>query len=458
MKKLFAWIIALLLAACAFAEAENPAVLYQQIMDADHISLADAYDSIASAESDVMEVVEFQQLLADLKACEGRYLQLPEEGGSGKTYSADLTFYFESGAPMCNILYTNYAGDIDDGAVEILSGSEYLFATHPAGAFHSRNTVFTIEIAPDKLHIQWGDGVCDYTLVRGDEEQQASADVNPAFTETENYAILVQAADNTFGELEHACHYDPDSRTFTVCAALGSGYRDTLFSGKSTVGEKWQELLATMAAFTKDMDEVLTILTRESLAAYSEAQFTILFAEELSPDGLCSESDQLARITDGVIVYDVSKDGILPDGGASIGENNALRQAKDYLSFIPFSYNGLISQLEYDGYTNVESVYAADHCGADWYGQAVKSACDYLSVIPFSFDGLVQQLEYDGYTNAEALYGAENCGADWFEQAVKSAVQYLELMPFSRAGLIEQLEYDGYTNDQAVYAAEQNGY
>ena len=89
---------------------------------------------------------------------------------------------------------------------------------------------------------------------------------------------------------------------------------------------------------------------------------------------------------------------------------------------------------------------------------ALKQAKLYLDVMPFSYKGLIEQLEYEGYSYSEAVYGADNCGADWYHQAAKSAANYLEIMPFSRSGLIDQLEYDGYTYDQAVYGVEKNGY
>lgn len=85
---------------------------------------------------------------------------------------------------------------------------------------------------------------------------------------------------------------------------------------------------------------------------------------------------------------------------------------------------------------------------------ALKSAKNYLSIMPFSYSGLIKQLEYEGYAYSEAVYAADNCGADWYEQAVKAAENYLTIMAFSRAGLIEQLEYEGYTHDQAVYGAD----
>lgn len=203
------------------------------------------------------------------------------------------------------------------------------------------------------------------------------------------------------------------------------------------------------------------------------------------------------------------------------GEKNALKTALDYLDAMPFSYNGLIDQLEYEGYTYSEAVYGADNCGADWNKQAEQCAANYLAVMPFSrqglieqleyegftneqavhgadaslndtskdisssfssgspttgeknalktaqnyldfmpfsYSGLIDQLEYEGYTHSEAVYGADNCGADWNKQAEKCAANYLAFMSFSRQELIEQLEYEGFTNSQAVHGVEANGY
>lgn len=140
------------------------------------------------------------------------------------------------------------------------------------------------------------------------------------------------------------------------------------------------------------------------------------------------------------------------------GQSNALKAAKNYLRVMAFSYQGLIQQLEYEGYSHDEAVYGADNCGADWNEQALKSAQNYLSVMPFSYNGLIKQLEYDKYTTEQATYGANNCGANWNEQAVKKAESYLDIMSFSRDSLIRQLEYDGFTHEQAVYGAEANGY
>ena len=70
----------------------------------------------------------------------------------------------------------------------------------------------------------------------------------------------------------------------------------------------------------------------------------------------------------------------------------------------------------------------------------------------------MEQLKYEGYSDSEAKYAADHCGADWKEQAVKSARKYLDMMSFSRQDLIDQLEYEGFTYEQASYAATENGY
>lgn len=90
--------------------------------------------------------------------------------------------------------------------------------------------------------------------------------------------------------------------------------------------------------------------------------------------------------------------------------------------------------------------------------QALRAALQYLRAMPFSHQGLVKQLEYEGYTYEEAVYGADNCGADWYAQAALTASNYLDTMAFSREGLIDQLEYEGFTHDEAIFGVESVGY
>lgn len=146
------------------------------------------------------------------------------------------------------------------------------------------------------------------------------------------------------------------------------------------------------------------------------------------------------------------------DSNVTTGEKNALRAAKNYLRILAFSYEGLIDQLEFDGYTSSEATYAAMNCGANWNEQAHLSAENYLDTMPFSREGLIEQLEFDGFTSTEATFGIDKCNANWNEQAALCAENYLDIMAFSREGLIEQLEFDGFTREQAVYGVQQNGY
>lgn len=89
---------------------------------------------------------------------------------------------------------------------------------------------------------------------------------------------------------------------------------------------------------------------------------------------------------------------------------------------------------------------------------AVAKAKNYLKFMAFSHDGLVEQLEFEGFSADEATYGADNCGADWNEQAAQKAKNYLDMMSFSRDGLIEQLEFEGFTPEQAEYGVTAVGY
>ena len=96
--------------------------------------------------------------------------------------------------------------------------------------------------------------------------------------------------------------------------------------------------------------------------------------------------------------------------GGTIGQNNALKTAKQYIDYSAFSYSGLIAQLEYEGYSKEDAKYGVDNCGADWNEQAVKCAKSYLEYSSFSKKGLIEQLEYEGFTRSQAEYGVSHNG------------------------------------------------
>ena len=135
-------------------------------------------------------------------------------------------------------------------------------------------------------------------------------------------------------------------------------------------------------------------------------------------------------------------------------QKNAVRSAQSYLESSGFSRNGLIEQLEYDGYTIGDATTAIDSLDMNWLKQAKKTAKSYLQDSGFSRKGLIEQLEYDGYTISDATTAVDSLDMNWLKQAKKTAKSYLRDSGFSRDGLIEQLEYDGYSVNDATAAVD----
>ncbi|MFN8019670.1 MAG: Ltp family lipoprotein [Acidimicrobiales bacterium] len=94
----------------------------------------------------------------------------------------------------------------------------------------------------------------------------------------------------------------------------------------------------------------------------------------------------------------------------TVSQQNAKAMAQDYLNSSAFSRTGLISQLEYEGFSNGDAVWAVDGLNVDWNQQAARMAADYLDSSAFSRSGLVQQLVYEGFTQAQAEYGVSTTG------------------------------------------------
>jgi len=90
------------------------------------------------------------------------------------------------------------------------------------------------------------------------------------------------------------------------------------------------------------------------------------------------------------------------------------------------------------------------------FRNALDSARNYLSFMSFSFESLSGQLDFEGYSQEAIEWAMEQIDdeVDWYEQAVSSAENYIDLMSFSRSGLIEQLIFEGFTRSQAEHAAE----
>jgi len=141
----------------------------------------------------------------------------------------------------------------------------------------------------------------------------------------------------------------------------------------------------------------------------------------------------------------------------SVSQKQALEMAKDYLEYSAFSRRGLISQLEYEGFSKEDATYGVDACNADWMEQASLKAKDYLEYSAFSRSGLISQLEYEKFSKEEATYGVDANNVNWMEQASLKAKEYLEYSAFSRSGLISQLQYEGFTIEQATFGVNSVG-
>jgi len=141
----------------------------------------------------------------------------------------------------------------------------------------------------------------------------------------------------------------------------------------------------------------------------------------------------------------------------TVSQRNAVSKAASYLRSSGFSRSGLISQLEYEGFSRADAIYGTDAQNADWNQQAVRKGASYLRSSSFSRPGLIGQLEYEGFSNSEATYGTDAQNADWFAQAAKKAASYMRSSSFSRAGLINQLLYEQFTQAQAEYGASSVG-
>jgi hypothetical protein len=105
----------------------------------------------------------------------------------------------------------------------------------------------------------------------------------------------------------------------------------------------------------------------------------------------------------------------------TLGQENAIEEAKSYLEFMDFSRNGLLGQL-------------TSEYGAGYPADEAEFAIAYLE---------------------------KNGMVDWNAEAVEAAKSYLEFSSFSRSGLYDQLTsaYGGqFTPDQANYALSQVGY
>ena len=92
------------------------------------------------------------------------------------------------------------------------------------------------------------------------------------------------------------------------------------------------------------------------------------------------------------------------------------------------------------------------------YSNVIKKAESYLRYTSFSRQGLIEQLEFEGFSHDACVYAVDNVTVDWNEQCAKKAKSYLDYTSFSRQGLYGQLEFEGFTHEQIEYGLSAVGY
>ena len=129
-----------------------------------------------------------------------------------------------------------------------------------------------------------------------------------------------------------------------------------------------------------------------------------------APSQSPTPSPESAPDTDDATASSPDPVGEQPEPDLTMGQINAIDSAESYLRFMGFSRQGLIDQLEFEGYSTDEATFAVDYLNIDWNEQAAIVAESYLDFSSFSRQGLIDQLLYEGFTQEQAEYGVNAVG------------------------------------------------
>ena len=323
----------------------------------------------------------------------------------------------------------------------------YLAVGHAVGHFFSAEHEFRFLFGENNLYIQWGDN-CNYVLQRASGAAEELEDKTPPFEESDIYKTICNQVDTSFAKQAHKVVYDAESKTVYIYLVISEGGRKKFVSNADQLKDSWENIVDGLKTSSETVKDAVNVATREGLSDLSRGHCRFMVVDSLKEDDRYFAQDTWAIITDGKVEYDLLDDvigGINPETIINSVPGSDGNDGDMETSVADSGNTG--SDSRYNSYENssaAETVTSGER-------NALDKAVSYLNIMAFSYDGLVDQLEYEGYTHSEAVYGADQCGADWNEQAAKKARQYLDLMSFSRSGLIEQLEYDGFTTEEATY-------
>lgn len=170
---------------------------------------------------------------------------------------------------------------------------------------------------------------------------------------------------------------------------------------------------------------------------------------------LDSGADELSSVLD-----DAFDDASDQEASPSVDDTpeEALSQAQGYIESGAFSHDGLVEQLEYEGYGEKNATYAADNVGADWSAEALQSAQSYVDHIGISSEHLYEMLDYEKFTPDQIDYAMQNVQVDWYAEAAEDAQDWLDYNDgYTRDELLERLTNDGFSQQQAEYGVMQVG-
>ena len=147
-------------------------------------------------------------------------------------------------------------------------------------------------------------------------------------------------------------------------------------------------------------DSNWTVCTQDPAAGVAAPIQTVVILASVKDDEVCPGDAKAALAT--------SAAPAAPS--MTVSQKQAVRAAENYLDYTAFSRSGLISQLEFEGYSNEDATIAVDSITVDWNEQAAKKAQNYLDMTSFSHSGLVDQLVFEGFTADQAEYGVTAVG------------------------------------------------
>lgn len=223
-------------------------------------------------------------------------------------------------------------------------------------------------------------------------------------TEPEKCAVCARVQNEPLGhDLQDSTCLDPQmclrcNETFANALGHNVGeWETTREASCSEAGEKHGVCQRCSQTITEEIPKT----------AHTEGDWNIVVDATINSDGTVTPGEKALACS--ICGAEIKREQYTVE--VTLAQKNALKQARDYLTWMHPSYAFLADWLEtYDGYAREDAVFAADYCGADWNEQAILCAKDKMSSSGASRDGLVQELRYMQFDNAQIEQALEAVG------------------------------------------------